>query len=76
MTWLQAAFAEAGAVGPLALVFISITLSAASMSTMDGMLVSLSAVIVNDTYAPFAGARPSDFSANVTLTRSRNGSRV
>jgi sodium/pantothenate symporter len=60
VTWLQAAFAEAGAVGPLALVFISITLLAASMSTVDGMLVSLSAMIVNDIYAPFAGARPSE----------------
>jgi SSS family solute:Na+ symporter/sodium/pantothenate symporter len=42
--------------GPYVLVFISITLLAAGMSTLDGILVSLSAMVVKDLYQPFAGA--------------------
>jgi sodium/pantothenate symporter len=41
--------------GPYVLVFISITLLAAGMSTLDGILVSLSAMVVKDLYQPFAG---------------------
>lgn len=43
-----------GAVGPFILVFIGLTLLAAGISTLDGILVSLSAMVVNDLYLPFA----------------------
>lgn len=42
-------------VGNLTLTFIFITLLAAGMSTLDGILVSLSAMVVNDIVAPVAG---------------------
>ncbi len=41
--------------GPYALVFISITLLAAGMSTLDGILVSVSAMVVKDLYLPISG---------------------
>ncbi len=40
--------------GELALTFIFITLLAAGMSTLDGILVSLSAMVVNDIVRPFS----------------------
>lgn len=40
--------------GQYLVVFISLTLLAAGMSTLDGILVSLSAMVVNDLYMPFA----------------------
>lgn len=43
-----------GMVGPFILVFIGLTLLAAGISTLDGILVSLSAMVVNDLYLPFA----------------------
>jgi SSS family solute:Na+ symporter/sodium/pantothenate symporter len=43
--------------GEYMLVFIFITLLAAGMSTLDGILVALSAMVVNDIVKPFAGAR-------------------
>ena len=43
--------------GEYVLVFIFITLLAAGMSTLDGILVSLSAMVVNDIVQPFAGDR-------------------
>jgi len=43
--------------GEYVLVFIFITLLAAGMSTLDGILVSLSAMVVNDIVRPFAGER-------------------
>ncbi|GAB5415676.1 MAG: sodium/pantothenate symporter [Congregibacter sp.] len=41
--------------GEYVLVFIFITLLAAGMSTLDGILVSLSAMVVNDIVKPLAG---------------------
>ncbi|KAA1189686.1 sodium:solute symporter family protein [Pseudohalioglobus sediminis] len=43
--------------GEYVLVFIFITLLAAGMSTLDGILVSLSAMVVNDIVQPLAGDR-------------------
>jgi sodium/pantothenate symporter len=43
--------------GEYVLVFIFITLLAAGMSTLDGILVSLSAMVVNDIVHPLAGER-------------------
>ena len=43
--------------GEYVLVFIFITLLAAGMSTLDGILVSLSAMVVNDIVRPLAGDR-------------------
>jgi sodium/pantothenate symporter len=43
--------------GPYVLVFVSLTLLAAGMSTLDGILVSLSAMVVNDLYMPLARMR-------------------
>ena len=43
--------------GEYVLVFIFITLLAAGMSTLDGILVSLSAMVVNDIVHPIAGER-------------------
>ncbi len=39
------------------LVFIFITLLAAGMSTLDGILVALSAMVVNDIVQPLAGEK-------------------
>ena len=43
--------------GEYVLVFVFITLLAAGMSTLDGILVSLSAMVVNDIVRPVAGER-------------------
>ncbi len=43
--------------GEYVLVFIFITLLAAGMSTLDGILVSLAAMVVNDIVHPLAGKR-------------------
>ncbi len=43
------------AMGELTLTFIFITLLAAGMSTLDGILVSLSAMVVNDIVTPLSG---------------------
>ncbi len=43
--------------GELTLTFVFITLLAAGMSTLDGILVSLSAMVVNDIVLPFGGSR-------------------
>jgi SSS family solute:Na+ symporter/sodium/pantothenate symporter len=42
--------------GELTLTFIFITLLAAGMSTLDGILVSLSAMVVNDIVTPLSGS--------------------
>jgi SSS family solute:Na+ symporter/sodium/pantothenate symporter len=52
--------------GEYLLVFIFVTLLAAGMSTLDGILVSLSAMVVTDLVRPFAGERGSD---GLTLSR-------
>ncbi|OIQ17953.1 MAG: sodium:solute symporter [Bacteriovorax sp. MedPE-SWde] len=44
-----------GGFGPYILVFITLTLLAAGLSTLDGILVSLSAMVVNDIYFPYFG---------------------
>ncbi len=58
--WTNETFSAQGTWGAVALVIISVTLFAASMSTVDGMLVALSAMIVNDIYAPFASSSLSE----------------
>lgn len=45
--------------GELTLTFIFITLLAAGMSTLDGILVSLSAMVVNDIVSPLSGGKRS-----------------
>lgn len=41
-------------IGPYLLPFITMTLLAAGLSTLDGILVSLSAMVVSDIYRPFS----------------------
>lgn len=49
-------------IGPYLLPFITITLLAAGLSTLDGILVSLSAMVVYDIYRPLAKAScPEEF---------------
>ncbi len=49
-------------IGPYLLPFITITLLAAGLSTLDGILVSLSAMVVSDIYRPLARAScPEEF---------------
>ncbi|GAA5316243.1 MAG: sodium/pantothenate symporter [Candidatus Pelagadaptatus aseana] len=55
--------------GAYALVFISITLLAAGMSTLDGILVSLSAMVVKDLYLPFSGKTGFQHGAGLKLSR-------
>ncbi len=55
--------------GPYALVFISITMLAAGMSTLDGILVSLSAMVVKDLYLPFSGKSAFEHGAGLRLSR-------
>lgn len=55
--------------GPYALVFISITMLAAGMSTLDGILVSLSAMVVKDLYLPFSGHTSFQHGAGLKLSR-------
>lgn len=45
---------HSGVIGPYIRAFITITLLAAGLSTLDGILVALSAMTVNDIYKPFA----------------------
>lgn len=51
--------------GEYVLVFVFITLLAAGMSTLDGILVALSSMVVNDIVKPFAG----DSSNGLVLSR-------
>lgn len=51
--YIAAEFGKAGW-GMYFLTFVSISLLAAGMSTLDGILVSLSAMVVNDIYAPLS----------------------
>ncbi len=55
--------------GPYALVFISITLLAAGMSTLDGILVSLSAMVVKDLYLPLSGRDSFEQGRGLLLSR-------
>ncbi len=43
-----------GVIGPYVLVLVSVTLLAAGMSTLDGILVALSSMVVNDIYFPLS----------------------
>ena len=45
-----------GGMGPYIMTFISLTMLAAGLSTLDGILVALSAMVVNDIYMPFRKA--------------------
>lgn len=53
--------------GELVLAFIFVTLLAAGMSTLDGILVSLSSMVVNDIYLPLRGGRSA--AAGLQLSR-------
>lgn len=55
--------------GGYALVFISITLLAAGMSTLDGILVSLSSMVVKDLYLPMTGETQFQQGAGLMLSR-------
>ncbi|WP_019531006.1 sodium:solute symporter family transporter [Dasania marina] len=55
--------------GPYALVFITITLLAAGMSTLDGILVSVSAMVVKDLYLPFSGKQGFEQGGGLMLSR-------
>lgn len=68
VSYIAAEFAGHGW-GPYALVFISITMLAAGMSTLDGILVSLSAMVVKDLYLPFSGHQTFHHGAGLRLSR-------
>ena len=53
------------------LTFISISLLAAGMSTLDGILVSLSAMVVNDIYKPMATRKGAEMDSKKALKLSR-----
>tara|TARA_B100000446_G_scaffold40601_2_gene36231 strand:+ start:8641 stop:10197 length:1557 start_codon:yes stop_codon:yes gene_type:complete len=55
--------------GGYALVFISITLLAAGMSTLDGILVSLSSMVVKDLYLPMSGKKQFQPGSGLMLSR-------
>jgi sodium/pantothenate symporter len=65
-TYIMTEFSQTAS-GPYILVFISLTLLAAGMSTLDGILVSLSAMVVNDIYMPIARLRAKDQNAEDKL---------
>jgi len=52
-TYITEVFSDSTA-GMFLLGFITVTLLAAGMSTLDGILVALSAMVVNDLYLPFS----------------------
>ena len=54
--------------GRLFLAFITVALLAAGMSTLDGILVALSAMVVNDLYLPFRREKP-DEKSGLALSR-------
>lgn len=60
-----------GTIGPYISAFITVTLLAAGLSTLDGILVSLSAMTVNDIYHPFAKPESSEEYARRGLMLSR-----
>ncbi|WP_323844086.1 sodium:solute symporter family protein [Microbulbifer magnicolonia] len=51
------------------LAFVGITLLAAGMSTLDGILVALSAMVVRDIYQPLSGDRESESRRGLLLSR-------
>jgi sodium/pantothenate symporter len=55
--------------GVYLLTFISISLLAAGMSTLDGILVALSAMVVNDIYGPLRGNKSNDPKKALKLSR-------
>ncbi|KUJ84863.1 sodium:solute symporter [Microbulbifer flavimaris] len=55
--------------GRYLLAFIGITLLAAGMSTLDGILVALSAMVVRDIYQPLSGDRPFQEGRGLLLSR-------
>ncbi len=60
-----------GTFGPYISAFITVTLLAAGLSTLDGILVSLSAMTVNDMYHPFAKPESPEVYARRGLMLSR-----
>lgn len=62
MYLLQEFSGETSILGPYISAFITVTLLAAGLSTLDGILVSLSAMTVNDIYKPLAkNISPEDY---------------
>lgn len=55
--------------GQYLLTFISITLLAAGMSTLDGILVALSSMVVNDIYLPFFGNNEKNEKKALSMSR-------
>ncbi len=69
-TYLYQEFST-GTFGPYISSFITVTLLAAGLSTLDGILVSLSAMTVNDIYHPFAKPESPEIYARRGLMLSR-----
>ncbi|MBB5210543.1 sodium:solute symporter family protein [Microbulbifer hydrolyticus] len=67
-SYIAAEFGSSTA-GSYLLAFIGITLLAAGMSTLDGILVALSAMVVRDIYQPLAGNRPFAEGRGLLLSR-------
>ena len=55
--------------GQMMLAFISVALLAAGMSTLDGILVALSAMVVNDLYLPFTQSGVREGPSGLALSR-------
>lgn len=68
VSYITAEFSSHGW-GPYVLVFISITLLAAGMSTLDGILVSLSSMVVKDLYLPFSRRKTFEQGQGLLLSR-------
>jgi len=66
--YIEQAFSAIPA-GKLLLAFISVALLAAGMSTLDGILVALSAMIVNDIYLPFCRDKEKAQKRGLSLSR-------
>ncbi len=69
-TYLFLEFSQ-GTIGPYISAFITVTFLAAGLSTLDGILVSLSAMTVNDIYHPFAKPESTEEYARRGLMLSR-----
>ena len=67
-SYITAEFGSSAA-GSYILAFIGITLLAAGMSTLDGILVALSAMVVRDIYQPLAGNKPFAEGRGLLLSR-------
>lgn len=70
--YIKDAFVDSGVWwGPYAMSFIAVALLAAGMSTLDGILVALSSMVINDIYYPMLGEKKTDDHAKRGLNLSR-----